>query len=170
MAFWCFYQEGSGLDKEFEAVFLYDPQTRVIVVYALGDVHAPDSVNDTADFVTTCQLSREEEEILYTKQTFGGGPNWFKKGKNLSPLTIEEIAAERKDRAFYTTTGQTSNVGLTELDSFEQQIMAMSPRLDVSDTDVNQSQTVDVNQPTTPVNSFEQDVMQVSPAPQDTGE
>ena len=97
------------------------------------------------------------------------GQNGLIKVKTHHPLTIEEIVAERQEKALSATTGQSANVGgFTELDSFQQTIMAMSPRLDVGDTEPNQSQILD--QPTTPVNSFEQDVMQVSPAPQDTGE
>ena len=78
------YQEGTN--KSFDAVFLYDPQTRVIAVYSLDDVYAPgDSVNDIADFVTTCQLNDVEEKRLFATGNFGGGPEWFNKGKNSPP-------------------------------------------------------------------------------------
>lgn len=65
-----------GTERGFEAVHMYDPNTRIIVVFK----------KSTGNFVTTCQLTKQE--VSYLKQTgnFGGKTEWVKgQAKNLPP-------------------------------------------------------------------------------------
>ena len=76
-------------DREFAAIHLYDPDTRVIAVFRKSN----------GRFVTTCQLTRDEEVELKTTGNFGGNvgrcdqDDWFdsKIVRNLPPeSTIEK--------------------------------------------------------------------------------
>lgn len=91
-------------------------------------------------------MTAEEENHFYRTNNFGGGTEWFKPGKNVEPLTKEEIAAQRNGlpswsssslSASESSTPTTSNSGFTPSKSFEQDVMQISP----TDSRENQSQT-----------------------------
>ena len=68
----------AGTDREFEAVHIYDLDNRIIAVFNKA----------TGNFVTTCQLDRDEHNELLETHNFGGGKGWFSgQVKNLTPVT-----------------------------------------------------------------------------------
>lgn len=92
-----------GTDREFPAVYILDKDTGVIAVFN----------KQTGNFVTTCQLSKNEVNELYTTHNFGGGEGWFSgKVNNLPPQ------------------------GITPINSFENDIMGITP---VDDSQIDNS-------------------------------
>lgn len=66
----------AGTDREFEAVHIYDVDNRIIAVFK----------KSTGAFVTTCQLTAEEDLELKANGKFGGGAGWFSgQVKNFPP-------------------------------------------------------------------------------------
>jgi len=70
------YQDGT--DRKFPAVHIYDLDNQVIAVFN----------KDRGNFVTTCQLDRDEHNELLETGNFGGGASWVSgQIKNLPPVT-----------------------------------------------------------------------------------
>ena len=74
-----------GTDREFPAIFIYDPKNQVIAVF-------------NKQTVTTCQLTDPEHEELKATHNFGGGEGWFSgKVNNLPPKGITPINSFEND-------------------------------------------------------------------------
>ena len=77
-----------GTDREFPAVYIFDDDTKIAAVFN----------KQTGNFVTTCQLNKEEEIELKTTHNFGGGEGWFSgKVNNLPPKDITPINSFEND-------------------------------------------------------------------------
>jgi hypothetical protein len=110
-----------GTDREFEAIHIYNKDTRVIAVFR----------KDAENFVTTCQLTEEEDFELKATENFGGDENCDSgQVKNLPPEQISPV------------------------NTFESEVMDVTPMMSL---DENSSP----NQGFTPINSFENDVMDI---------
>ena len=74
------YQRGT--DREFAAVYIFDDDTKVVAVFD----------KKTGNFITTCQLQKNQETELKVTHNFGGGEDWFTgKVNNLPPKDITPI-------------------------------------------------------------------------------
>jgi len=77
-----------GTDREFRAVYILDDDTKVVAVFN----------KQTGNFVTTCQLTRDEAIELKATHNFGGGEGWFSgKVNNLPPKDITPITSFEND-------------------------------------------------------------------------
>ncbi len=118
-----------GTDREVESINIYNQEENRIAIFK----------RSTGEFVTFCEPNDDEREDLLETGNFGGQSGWFSgQAKNLPP---EQNVAEE----------------MTPIDSFESQVMGMSPASEFSSIDEGQ------NSGFTPLTSFESDVMGITP-------
>jgi len=68
----------AGTDREFEAIYIYDLDKRIIAVFK----------KSTGSFVSIRQLDAKEDAELKVTGNLGGGKGWFSgQVKNFSPVT-----------------------------------------------------------------------------------
>lgn len=92
-----------GTERAFSAVYIFDDDIKVVAVFN----------KQTGNFVTTCQLTEDQETELKRTHNFGGGEGWFSgKVNNLPPK------------------------GITSINSFENDVMSIIP---VDDSQIDNS-------------------------------
>jgi len=115
------YQAGS--DREFAAIHIYDPITRVIATFK----------KETGNIVTTCQLDEKEDIELKETGNFGGGKDWHSgKVKNLPPENITPVNTFESEVMGITPVtsmdeNSSPNQGFTPINSFENDGMGITP-------------------------------------------
>ena len=118
-----------GTDREVESINIFNEEEKRVAVFK----------RSTGEFMTFCEPTENERKDLLETGNFGGGDGWFSgQAKNFPP---EQNVAEE----------------MTPIDSFESQVMGMSPASDFSSIDEVQ------NSGFTPLTSFESDVMGITP-------
>jgi hypothetical protein len=77
-----------GTDRDFPAVYIFDDDTKVVAIFN----------KQTGNFVTTCQLTENQETELKATHNFDGGEGWFtRKVYNLLPKGITLINSFEND-------------------------------------------------------------------------
>ena len=110
----------AGTNREFEAIHIYDPVKRVIVTFK----------KSTGKFVTTCQLTPEEDAELKASGNFGGGEGWFSgQVKNLPPEQTElnKVETEVTEINPISPIDENSSLGFTPTSSFESDVTGTTP-------------------------------------------
>lgn len=119
-----------GTDREVESINIYNQEENRIAIFK----------RSTGEFMTFCEPNDDEREDLLETGNFGGQSGWFSgQAKNLPP----KVKSEQNE--------------MTPIDSFESQVMGMSPASEFSSIDEGQ------NSGFTPLTSFERDVMGITP-------
>ena len=111
-----------GTDREFEAIYIYDLDKKVIAVFK----------KSTGKFVTTCQLDRDEHDELLATGNFGGGKGWFSgQVKNLPPQQTAVNTFESDVTGITPISpmdeNSSPNPGFTPTSSFENDVMSITP-------------------------------------------
>ena len=134
-AIYCWYvqwfEDGTyqvGTNREFNAIHIYDLNTRLIAVFK----------KSTGQFVTTCQLTREEDAQLKATGNFGGQKGWFSgQAKNLPPEQTPVHTFEsdiKRITPISTPLKENPSSGITPTNSFESDRMGITP-IDKSQSD-----------------------------------
>ena len=130
------FEEGTyqgGTTREVESINIYNEEKNRIAIFK----------RSTGEFITVCEPTEDEANDIMKTGNFGGQLGWFSgQGKNLLPQVNSQ-----------------QNVGneMTPIDSFESNVMGMTPAPEFSPVD-------EVPNPGfTPLNSFERDVLGITP-------
>lgn len=105
-----------GTDREFEAIQIYDVKNRVIAVFN----------KSTGKFVTTCQLTDDEDTELKKTGNFGSGKGRFSgQVKNLPPqqTAVKTFESDVTGITPISPMDENSSPGFTPTNSFESDVM-----------------------------------------------
>jgi hypothetical protein len=109
-----------GTSREFEAIHIYDPDKRIIAVFK----------KFTGKFVTTCELTPDEDKKLNATGNFGGKKGWYSgQVRNLPPnqTAVNTFESDVTGMTPINPMNENSSPGFTPTSSFESNVMGITP-------------------------------------------
>lgn len=127
------YQRGTK--REVKSINIYNEEKNRIAIFK----------QSTGEFITFCEPTDQQQEVLLETGNFGGQPVGFRgQAKNIPPTVQAE---------------QNVDDEITLIDSFSSHVMGITPSPTYESSRLDEGQ----NPGFTPLNSFESDVMGITP-------